>query len=103
MNKVTREYLECVCCSPDHLFQMCLHDEYNGEEPILYTEVQLRQYRRWYKRLWIAVKYFFGYQCRYGHWDCFSFERETAVQMRDMLNRYLEKLDRYERAPRPGD
>lgn len=93
---IKTEYLDCACNSSDHTLRFITHDEYKGDEPAMYTEVQLRQYHRWYARLWAAIKYVFGYECRYGHWDCFLFEKATAVRLRDLLNTYIEKHEQFE-------
>lgn len=97
---ITTHYFDCACNSSDHTLRFSLHEEYKGDEPSLYSEVQLRQYHPWYQRVWMAIKYVFGYQCRYGHWDCFLFEKETAVQMRDLLNRYLKMHEEFESRPK---
>lgn len=89
-------YYDCSCHSSDHTLRFTLHEEHMGDEPALYSDVQLCQYRPWYARIWPAIKYVFGYECRYGHWDCFLFEKETAIRMRDLLNRYLKMLEEHE-------
>ena len=70
---MNRKYFDCACYSQDHT--ICL--EYIDDDPddsIVTLSVQLTKYRAWYKRLWAAIKYVFGYQSRYGHWDCFIIE-----------------------------
>lgn len=71
------EHFECDCHSPEHTLRFTLDQEYNE----IYTEVFLNQYRPWWKRIWIAVKYVFGYKCMYGHFDCFMMQRADAGRL----------------------
>jgi len=61
------DYFECSCYSPEN--RLVFH--YDEEDNELYTEVYLFQYHNIFQRIWIAIKYIFGYKCRYGHFDCF--------------------------------
>ncbi len=54
----------------------------------LYTSVFLCQYRSFFKRVWVAVKYVFGYKCKHGHWDCTMLRPEDADRLIGMLNDY---------------
>ena len=79
----------CECHSPDHILQFSHMDDMDGNE-ICWTQVQLRQYRSLWVRLVVAVKYIFGYECRYGHWDCTSIDVEQGKLLRDYLTRAIE-------------
>lgn len=79
----------CECHSPDHVLQFSHMEDMDGDE-ICWTQVQLHQYRSFWKRLAVAVKYLFGYECRYGHWDCTSINVEQGKSLRDYLNRAIE-------------
>ena len=46
------------------------------------------------KRAVVAVGYFFGYKCKYGHWDCFLFRPEDVDSLIEMLT--LFKITRAE-------
>ena len=62
-----REYFECCCRSPEHVMHFVL---YGPSEPeiCVYTFLQPDSVL---KRIWNAIKYVFGYKCRYGHFDEF--------------------------------
>ena len=79
----------CECHSPDHVLQFSHMEDMDGDE-ICWTQVQLHQYRSFWKRLAVAVKYLLGYECRYGHWDCTSINVEQGKSLRDYLNRAIE-------------
>lgn len=88
MNKQS-EYFECVCGTDEHTLRFKL-DTHDPNDVELYTSVFLNQYRGFFKRLWIAVKYLFGYKCKYGHWDC------TMIKLED-ADRLIKLLESYER------
>lgn len=79
--------LRCACGSAEHSLHYC----YDPEENEIHTEIFLRQYRNIFQRIWIAIKYIFGYKCRYGHFDCFEMTPEAAKDLRILLDKYLDK------------
>lgn len=80
-------YFECDCGSSEHTIRFTL----DKEDPTIYTSVFLNQYRSLWERVWVALKYVFGYKCRYGHWDCWSMRDSDARKLRDMCDDYLAK------------
>jgi len=57
------KYITCECSSMEHTIRF----SYFKDEPdLLYVEFHLNQTDRWYKRIWKAVKYIFGYRSKYG-------------------------------------
>lgn len=77
------KYFECSCNSSEHTIRMV----YDPEEKDAYVEVQLCMTNNFFQRVWSAFKYVFGYNCRYGHWDCTLIEKETAEQMIELLKK----------------
>lgn len=77
------QHFDCACHSPEHTLRFAWDDEDNE----IYTEVYLRQYRNFFKRMWVAIKYVFGYTCKYGHWDCFIMQPKDAQRLKDMLGK----------------
>jgi hypothetical protein len=77
------QYFDCACYSSEHTLKFTWDDEDNE----IYTEVFLRQYRNFFKRIWIAIKYIFGYKCRYGHWDCFVLQNKDAQRLKCLLDK----------------
>jgi hypothetical protein len=75
-------FYECGCYSPEHTLKF-VYDEIDRE---LYTEIYLCQYKRFYQRVWCAIKYIFGYKCKYGDFDCFTFKTEDLSKFRDMIS-----------------
>ena len=81
-------FLECQCFSDEHVLKWSLDDD--SDWPALYASVFLNQYRNVFKRIWVAVKYVFGYKCRYGHWDCFEMRAKDIGRMKALLDAYQE-------------
>jgi hypothetical protein len=77
------QFFDCACHSPEHTLRFIWDDEDNE----IYTEVYLCHYFNFFKRLWVALKYVFGYKCKYGHWDCFILNNKDAQRLKDLLNK----------------
>jgi len=60
-----RDILICECNSTEH--QVVFH--YDGDDEVVYMHIHLTTYHNFFKRLWVGLKYAFGYKCRYGNWD----------------------------------
>lgn len=99
------EFLDCMCDSEAHVLRFKL-DTHDPDDVELYTSVFLNQYRGFFHRLWIAVKYLFGYKCRHGHWDCTVLKVEDANRLISLLHKYkalssFDDLKRKRRQPQP--
>jgi hypothetical protein len=80
-------YFECRCGSSEHTLRFTLDKD--PEDPSIYADVYLNQYRTWWKRFWVGVKYIFGYRCKYGHWDNWILVRSDAQRLRDMCDEFI--------------
>ena len=60
-----REIFVCDCHSLEHIVAFWYDEE--GNE--LYIYPKLTTYRNIFKRIWVAIKYVFGYTSRYGEFD----------------------------------
>lgn len=78
----------CNCSSIEHQFSF----SYNPEEKEIYLSVFLNQYRTWWQRVWVGIKYVFGYNSKYGHWDSVSLDRKDVVELRDNFNKFLDEV-----------
>jgi hypothetical protein len=76
MSSENNIYFECSCHSPEHLVKFSFYNE-ETDEGDLYLSTFLNPEYRWYKRVWVAIKYIFGYKCKYGHFD------ETIIDPKD--------------------
>lgn len=78
----------CVCQSPDHILQFVASEDPESET-VVWVNVQLHQHRSFRQRAWVALRYLFGYECRYGHWDCTDLTRPEAHKLQAFLNKQL--------------
>lgn len=80
-------YFECECASNEHVLKIYT----DRDENEIHVSVFLHQYRSFFHRIWIAIKYIFNYKCRYGHWDGFIFRNEDIGRLKELLDQF-EKL-----------
>jgi len=83
------EYFECECLGDEHTLRF-IYDEQDND---LYATIFLNQYRSIWKRLWVAIKYAFGYKCKYGHWDIWTLKREDCKRLRKLILKKEEGED----------
>ncbi len=91
-NPIKIEHIVCSCGSSEHVLEFMFDiDEKEPQFDHIYTQVQLHQYRTFRERVWVAIKYIFGYKCRYGVWDCTVMEKEEAKKLYKFLGQYIKK------------
>ena len=74
--------LLCECSSEEHQLIVRWDDEDNE----VYVSVHLANYMGFWKRLWHAVKYVFGYKCRYGAFDEVILRKEDSENLQKVVN-----------------
>lgn len=78
----------CDCSSAEH--QMVLrYDDDKDLGRMVYVEIHLVPLV-WYKRLWMGIKYIFGYKCCYGNFEEMILSPKHARQIYN-LYRFLNK------------
>lgn len=79
-----QEYLhiKCDCHSPEH--QLTVYKD--SEDNEVWLEIHLITYKNFFKRLWVGLKYAFGYKCRYGNFDTTLLSKESC----EKLSKFLE-------------
>ena len=80
-------FFECVCSTEEHTIRFKLED-YGDNNATLYVSIFLDQYYGFFGRIWIAMKYIFGYKCKDGHWDCIMMKAEDADRLIELLKTY---------------
>ena len=83
--KLTTNAIPCACKHPEHTITYSMYDD----EEDVYMYVHLN-HDRWYKRVWNALKYIFGYRCKYGHFDEFIINETNYVHFK-MIAHHVEK------------
>jgi len=77
-------FFECECGSDEHTLRFTL----DKKDKEIYTSIFLNNYDNIFKRIFRAIKYIFGYKCKYGHWDCWIMRENDVQKLLDMLNDY---------------
>ena len=77
--------MECACHSPEHELKFQVWDD--GDT---YVHVFLRP-EPFFKRVVNGIKYIFGYQCQYGHFDEFVLNPEDINKFIEMFQ-YIDKV-----------
>ena len=93
------EYYECACFSTEHTLKFYLLDD-PEIGPELHTSIFLNQYHNIFGRIWIAIKYIFGYKCKYGHWDCWILQKEDAERLSVLMDDYKRYLAEFQEKQR---
>jgi len=84
------EYFECHCHSDEHRLTFAIDDEFDKDwPPELWAGSFLCQHLNVFQRAWVALKYLFGYKCKYGHFDCFVMKPEDAPKFQQMVEKYM--------------
>ena len=83
MEEVINDLFICQCYNTEHQLIFSYFPEEKGD---VYVSVHLTpEYRIW-KRIWIAIKYIFGYRSRYGHFDEFVFNKADVNKLQKVVN-----------------
>lgn len=89
-----KEHYECSCHSSEHqiIVKYTLDDTGTKleEDPYLYLEVHLSNYKGFFKRFWAGIKYILGHKSRYGDFDCLLFKDQDIDNLLEVLNSYKE-------------
>ncbi len=93
------EHYDCVCSSADHSIRFVYFEDDVEEPDEIYIEVQLAHTNKWYQRVWKALKYIFGYECRFGHWDTWSLDPKDVDRLIAMLEAHRTRLKRLHHIP----
>lgn len=77
MNKYTPSVLVCECGSLEHQLGFW----YDKEDDLLYVYPKLHTYNGFFKRLWIGIKYAFGYKSRFGEFDEILLDKDVREKL----------------------
>lgn len=92
---MNNHYFDCDCASLEHTFCVTSEDHEEDFPPQLYFHLQLNQYRNFFKRVWTAIKYLFGYECKYGHWDTVNISEDDVHRLIVLLHQHRVKTEKF--------
>ena len=102
------EFFICDCESIEHQVVMQIW-EWNKDESIdaikewgtaeeqidVSIHVTLPVWMNFFQRCWAAIKYIFGYECKYGHFDVVNITYDDSERMIKVLQNYRDKVNEY--------
>lgn len=92
-NKLKDWYFSCECKTDEHTLRFTFDPDLDVDGvpdfPELWSSVFLSD-TAWYKRVWSAVRYVFGYKCRYGHFGNWTIDPDDIQRLKDMIRDYEE-------------
>ena len=83
------KFIKCECGSLEHLVYFQSYNEVDWPE--LIVSIHLANYNNFLRRLWVGLKYAFGYRCKYGDWDEILLWKDKIVELRDFLDEILRR------------
>lgn len=76
-------FIECACHTSEHLIKVV----YDPEDNEMFVEVHLHTWKSIFRRMWVAIKYVFGYKTRFGQWDELIVQPKDYKRLADIFNR----------------
>lgn len=80
-----KEYFECQCHGDEHILTFSFWVV--SDDPDCYVHIFLN-HRRWYKRIWPAIRYIFGYKCKFGHFDEMILKHKDVSRLRELCQEF---------------
>ena len=88
------EIIICDCSSAEHQMVLCFDDDKDLGR-MVFVEIHLVPLV-WYKRLWLGIKYIFGYKCCYGNFEEIILSPKHARQVYKLYRFLRPKLTKEE-------
>ena len=58
----------------------------------MYMHTQLAQHKNIFQRTWLALRYIFGYRCKYGHWEEAVFSEEQIILLAEKIKDFRQQI-----------
>ena len=81
-------HVSCECCSQEHSLQFILDKD--ESYPCIYLHYFLTK-EVWYTRIWLGIKYIFGYKCKYGHFGETILVQKQVDQIKELIEEWENK------------
>lgn len=101
-NEQVRELFICNCGSVEHQFLISYWNDHEGWDET-YVEIHLTKQWPIWRRIVLAVKYIFGYQCRYGAFQEVVLHPDQVRELRDKLNTRIDWFDQRDAAKKMSE
>lgn len=81
-----RLHITCECESAEHQLAF-IHDK---EDDSVYLETHLVTHMGFFVRLWVGLRYAFGYKCKYGNFDHVIISRKDRIKLVNYLQNTIK-------------
>ena len=88
-------YIRCHCQDTEHMAVMTYYEPVKEDDKEIYFHFHLAQHG-FFRRLKEAIKYIFGYKCRYGMYDELLLTDRSIYKLQEYLTEFLEKCEAVE-------
>jgi hypothetical protein len=88
MKPFEHDFFLCECGSVEHQFVVTIDPEDEHQE--CWIEIHLNPLYGFWKRAWLAIRYVFGYHCKYGNFNTVIIDGNNAVRLRDLMQKFLD-------------
>lgn len=78
----TKDIIIFSCCSVNH---QIIFRKINGFDNAVFVHIYLANYRNFLKRLWVGLKYAFGYKSKYGVFDEFMLDESNVDKLEKVI------------------
>lgn len=78
-----KHLIECSCGAVEHQAVLSYWPDEEHGYRVVYLQIHLIAWERFFRRLWVGIKYICGYRSRYGHWDEIIIDPEEAADIAD--------------------
>lgn len=85
----------CDCGTAEHDIVL-RRDVDRLERPELTLYIQMATWQPWPRRLWSAIRYVFGFNPTWGHWDSTVISASTATNIKGVLDEYIRDTALYQ-------
>jgi hypothetical protein len=85
--------VHCDCHSRDHQFYIWYDPDERPQCDWITFDMHLSTWCGFFRRLWIGLKYAFGFESKYGAWDEVLVDAASAREIVEFIEGYLARLD----------
>lgn len=89
---MSKKYIDCVCSSEEHVVRFIFDIDEDSRFSSIYLGTQLAPLP-FFERVVAAIKYIFGYECKYGHWEETIIDLDAAKELRSEFDWFITSVE----------
>ena len=83
------EVFRCECWASEHMVIVDYYKWSDGEANF-YLQVTADQFQPWYKRIWMGIKFMFGFPSL--EWHSVDLSYKDVMRLESVINRYKDSI-----------